>query len=83
MPHFVETSSSGSSDAESTQKTDFDAQRIVSDAEYAGAHFPGSSEVPLSDQLEPIAVVGMGKIAPPCANFSKVNSLSCRVSPSW
>lgn len=77
MPHFVERSSSGSSDAEWTLKLDFDAQRIFSDAEYAGVHFPGSSEVPLSEQLEPIAVVGMGKIAPPFADCSKVNSSLC------
>jgi hypothetical protein len=36
-------------------------QRLVSDAEYAGLTFPGSSELPLSEQLEPVAVVGMGK----------------------
>ena len=68
MPHFIESSSSGSSDAESSPKSAFDAQHVVGDAEYAAASFPGYSEAPLSEQLEPIAVVGMGKrflIAPP------------------
>ncbi|KAM7220166.1 hypothetical protein V8F06_004494 [Rhypophila decipiens] len=35
-------------------------QRQVNDAEYAGVGFPGSSELPLSEQLEPVAVLGMG-----------------------
>ena len=31
------------------------------DGKYAAASFPGYSEKPLSEQLEPIAVCGMGK----------------------
>ncbi|KXH50581.1 hypothetical protein CSAL01_11461 [Colletotrichum salicis] len=58
MPHFHETSSSAS---DAAPKFDPEAggahQRIVSDDEYAAS---SSSELPLSQQLEPIAVVGMG-----------------------
>ncbi|KAM7189490.1 hypothetical protein V8F20_010118 [Naviculisporaceae sp. PSN 640] len=36
------------------------SQRLVTDNEYASVIRPGSSELPLSEQLEPIAVVGMG-----------------------
>jgi len=61
MPHFIESSSMDSSDAESSPKFVPDVQRIVSDAEYAAASLPDYSEAPISEQLEPIAVVGMGK----------------------
>ncbi|RKK69498.1 hypothetical protein BFJ69_g12670 [Fusarium oxysporum] len=57
MPHFRESSSSSS-----TTGIDLDPhnsnQRIVSDDEYAAL---SPDEPLLSDQLEPIAVVGMGK----------------------
>lgn len=60
MPRFHESSSSASDTA-----PEFDPQnsyqRIVSDEEYAASSFGGASELPLSQQLEPIAVVGMGK----------------------
>lgn len=42
----------------------FATQSVVDDATYAekiASVFPDSTEKPLSDQLEPIAVVGMGK----------------------
>ena len=84
MPHFVESSSSGSSDAESISKFALDAQHIVSDAEYAGDSFPGSSEVPLSEQLEPIAVVGMGKRSLLAHVLNMYNNLRVdRLSPTW
>ncbi|KAJ0295368.1 hypothetical protein COL516b_012632 [Colletotrichum fioriniae] len=58
MPHFHETSSSASDAAPKFDpETGGAHQRIVSDDEYAAS---SSSEVPLSQQLEPIAVVGMG-----------------------
>ncbi|EXF75878.1 hypothetical protein CFIO01_00363 [Colletotrichum fioriniae PJ7] len=58
MPHFHETSSSASDAAPKfNPETGGAHQRIVSDDEYAAS---SSSEVPLSQQLEPIAVVGMG-----------------------
>lgn len=50
-----------SSDAESSAKFVPDVQHIVSDAEYAAAALPNYSEASLSDQVEPIAVVGMGQ----------------------
>ncbi|KAI1026381.1 hypothetical protein LB503_012851 [Fusarium chuoi] len=57
MPHFRESSSSSSATG-----LDLDphnsCQRIVSDHEYAAL---SPDEPPLSEQLEPIAVVGMGK----------------------
>ncbi|KAF1841194.1 polyketide synthase [Cucurbitaria berberidis CBS 394.84] len=56
MPHFYESSSSASEAA-----PEFDTrnayQRIVKDDEYVVS---SSTELPLSQQLEPIAVVGMG-----------------------
>ncbi len=60
MPHFYESSLSGSDTA-----PEFDPrnayQRTVSDEEYAVS---STTELPLSQQLEPIAVVGMGRITP-------------------
>ncbi|GJD04908.1 KR domain-containing protein [Colletotrichum higginsianum] len=56
MPHFHESSSS-SSDAAPEFDPQNAYQRIVSDEEYAAS---SSSEPPLSQQLEPIAVIGMG-----------------------
>lgn len=58
MPHFHESSSS-SSDAAPEFDPQNAYQRIVSDEEYAAS---SSSEPPLSQQLEPIAVIGMGNI---------------------
>lgn len=55
-----ESSSSSSSDVELNDNLKFDVRHIVTDAEYAGISFPGYSEKPLSEQLEPIAVIGMG-----------------------
>ncbi|OHE97149.1 hypothetical protein CORC01_07590 [Colletotrichum orchidophilum] len=56
MPHFHESSSSAS-DADPEFDPQGAHQRIVSDDEYAAS---SSAELPLSQQLEPIAVVGMG-----------------------
>jgi len=61
MPFISESLSSGSSDVESNMNPAFDTQHIISDAKYAAASFLNYSEKPLSEQLEPIAVVGMGK----------------------
>ncbi|KAI1474013.1 polyketide synthase [Daldinia eschscholtzii] len=66
MPHFKESSSSSASDVELEFELGYNAQAsnvqgIVDDEAYAGAgFFEGSSEAPLSQQLEPIAVIGMG-----------------------
>jgi hypothetical protein len=56
MPHFYESSSKASDAAPKIDHTNVH-QRIVSDDEYVVT----SDELPLSQQLEPIAVVGMGK----------------------
>jgi hypothetical protein len=67
MPHFYPSSSS-TSDA----GPEFDPrnayQRIASDDEYISS---SPTELPLSQQLEPIAVVGMGKIYTLHQNESK------------
>ncbi|CAI7658413.1 unnamed protein product [Penicillium glandicola] len=60
MPFVKDSSSSGSSDYESSPRVYLDTQRIVSDGEYAGGLSDGANEPPLSEQLEPIAVIGMG-----------------------
>ncbi|PCG91451.1 Acyl transferase/acyl hydrolase/lysophospholipase [Penicillium occitanis (nom. inval.)] len=44
---------------------------VIDDAEYPALSFPGYAEKPLSEQLEPIAVVGMG-----CRLPGEVHSLS-------
>ncbi|KAI0379327.1 polyketide synthase [Hypomontagnella monticulosa] len=63
MPHFKESSSSSASDVELEFEVGFNAQGtnaqgIVSDEAYVAAGF--GTEAPLSQQLEPIAVIGMG-----------------------
>jgi len=56
MPFIYDASSSGSDQGvEQSQKY----WSIVSDEDYAARGFPGSNEKPLSQQLEPIAVIGM------------------------
>ncbi|KAF5647464.1 polyketide synthase [Fusarium sp. NRRL 52700] len=57
MPHFRESSSSSSTTGIDINPY-ISSQRIVSDDEYAAL---SPDEPPLSEQLEPIAVVGMGK----------------------
>ncbi|KAL6229642.1 hypothetical protein BDW75DRAFT_249453 [Aspergillus navahoensis] len=50
------SSSSGASDSEANPQVSSKDQRVVKDWEYAG----GGNKPPLSGQLEPIAVIGMG-----------------------
>ena len=65
--HFIRDSSTpGSSDVEYDTNGAFGVQQATDDINYAGASLPGYSEKPLSEQLEPIAVVGMGNNKPPC-----------------
>ncbi|RYP20500.1 hypothetical protein DL765_002745 [Monosporascus sp. GIB2] len=63
MP-FIRDSSSPSpvgTETKSERSAPFDlGQQIVDDETYASLMLPGSNEKPLSEQLEPIAVVGMG-----------------------
>lgn len=66
MPFIRDRSTPGSSDVEYDSNGAFGAQQVTDDISYAGASLPGYSEKPLSEQLEPIAVVGMGNNKPPC-----------------
>ena len=63
-----EPSPAGSSSASSSGSSQrFDYSRhgsVVGDSDYAASSFPQNEELPLSEQLEPIAVVGMGKQYP-------------------
>ncbi|KAJ4293186.1 hypothetical protein N0V90_008468 [Kalmusia sp. IMI 367209] len=61
MPGLVynDLSSPWSSSA-STHSTNPDHEPVINDDDYPAISFPGYAEKPLSQQLEPIAVVGMG-----------------------
>jgi hypothetical protein len=63
MPFKKDSPSSGSPDCEPSPHVYLDTQRIVSDNEYAGGFSNRANEPPLSEQLEPIAVIGMGGIS--------------------
>ncbi|KAK3168679.1 Type I Iterative PKS [Lepraria neglecta] len=65
MPFIRDSSTPSSSDVEYDSNGAFGAQQVTGDISYAGASLPGYSEKPLSEQLEPIAVVGMGNNKPP------------------
>lgn len=58
--HSGERSSSPSEDGYRPSAT-FDAPHIIDPEDYPAVNFPGYSEKPLNEQLEPIAVIGMGK----------------------
>lgn len=61
MPFIRDTlSSSSSSSSPERRNNHADGTHIVYDDEYPAVSFPGYHEKPLSQQLEPIAVVGMG-----------------------
>ena len=66
MPFIRDSPTPGSSDVEYDSNGAFSVQQVTDDISYAGASLPGYSEKPLSEQLEPIAVVGMGNNKPPC-----------------
>jgi len=59
MPFIRDSPSSGDSSSESNYGFP-SFQAIVDDEIYAAKLLPTSAEKPLSEQLEPIAVVGMG-----------------------
>ena len=58
MPFIYDTSSSGSDQGAEQSQVYWS---IVSDEDYTARGFTGSNEKPLSQQLEPIAVIGMVK----------------------
>lgn len=49
----------------STPNIGSSTQNVVLDDAYVATSLPNYNERPLSEQLEPIAVVGMGKFFPP------------------
>lgn len=61
MPGSIHDSIPSISSGENTFEGDGRETTIVSDEAYSGMKFDGQNELPLSEQLEPIAVVGMGK----------------------
>jgi hypothetical protein len=52
---------SSSSSSGSTPLSTPENEGFVSDMQYPAVSFPGYAEKPLSQQLEPIAVIGMGE----------------------
>lgn len=52
----------GSSSDDSSVESSTPGPRIIDSNDYPALPFPGYTEKPLNEQLEPIAVVGMGKI---------------------
>lgn len=58
---IVKERSSSMSENSPCEKYDSPFQ-VMDDGEYPAVNFPGYSEKPLSEQLEPIAVVGMGTL---------------------
>ena len=66
MPFIRDSSTPSSSDVEYDTNGAFRGQQVTDDISYAGTTLPGYSEKPLSEQLEPIAVVGMGNNKPHC-----------------
>ncbi|KAI4159807.1 MAG: hypothetical protein LQ342_006318 [Letrouitia transgressa] len=60
MPFIRDNSSRSSSSSDGQRRSLAGSNQIVDDDEYPAVSFPGYAEKPLSEQLEPIAVVGMG-----------------------
>ncbi|KAL4749621.1 hypothetical protein BDW72DRAFT_194652 [Aspergillus terricola var. indicus] len=61
MPYMKSGASSSFSESDqSPVRAPVDMQDVVTDSEYIGATVADYAELPLSEQLEPIAVVGMG-----------------------
>ncbi|KAF9884961.1 hypothetical protein FE257_000871 [Aspergillus nanangensis] len=60
MPYINSGDTSSLDSDQSPTRAPIDAQDIVTDAEYIANAIDGYTELPLSEQLEPIAVVGMG-----------------------
>ncbi|KAL9047183.1 MAG: hypothetical protein Q9214_000184, partial [Letrouitia sp. 1 TL-2023] len=60
MPFIRDTSSRSSSSSDGQRRSLSGPNQIVDDDEYPAVSFPGYAEKPLSEQLEPVAIVGMG-----------------------
>jgi len=61
MP-WMHDSGSGSSSKSASVDGSSDSAPIINNDNYPALSFPGYAEKPLAEQLEPIAVVGMGTI---------------------
>lgn len=63
MPGLIRQSysSSSSSDGSFNDDGSVSSSVVLQDLQYPALSFPGYSEKPISKQLEPIAVVGMGE----------------------
>ena len=61
MPWMYSNGVDSSSDRSSGEISAHGSQ-IIGNDEYPALSFPGYAEKPLTEQLEPIAVIGMGKI---------------------
>jgi hypothetical protein len=64
MPALIrDYRSSSSSERSFNANAEAGNPQVVDDVDYPALSFPGYAEKPLGEQLEPIAVVGMGKHA--------------------
>lgn len=63
MPSLIKQyrSSSSSERSSSSESVEAGNIQVIDDGDYPALFFPGYAEKPLGEQLEPIAVVGMGK----------------------
>lgn len=71
MPALIRTESSTGRSEDSPGHIDNNDLRFLEDHEYPALLFPGYSEKPLSEQLEPIAVIGMGTLNNPTSSLVK------------
>ena len=62
MPAIIANGRSSSLSEDSLDERYSRSLQLVDDVKYPAVRFPGYSEKPLSDQLEPIAVVGIGRL---------------------
>ena len=75
------SSSSSSSEISSSHGLSDCTEPVVKDMEYAALPYPGYSEKALSEQLEPIAVCGMGRLALVLLDLDL--HLLCSLSSTW
>lgn len=63
MPSLIKQyrSSSSSELSSSSESAEAGIAQVVDDGDYPALSFPGYAEKALGEQIEPIAVVGMGK----------------------
>lgn len=83
MPGIVKETawSSASDSASSSDNEAWGAEPSFNGHEYVAASFPGYKEKPLAEQLEPIAVCGMGMFPPTVLNLD--SQMLRRVPSAW